>query len=163
MTVRSILIYPASLATYEESWISGHPKCPFCMPVAPKRDLMWYEILGPSFLSSLRTFYVKMAISEGGGVCISLNVIWPISDFYFSSYGHIVHKIWSIFDEFSRYLEEKKWIFIFSVFIRFRTFLGPDIKKDMQTFPPLRRNHLYIKEGECAESNEKPCIRFFRF
>ena len=32
----------------------------------------------------------------------------------------------------------------------------------MQT-PPLRKGHLYIKNLECAESNEKSCAIFFRF
>ena len=36
--------------------------------------------------------------------------------------------------------------------------------KEAYADPPLLRSgHLYIKYGECAESNEKSYIRFFRF
>ena len=34
--------------------------------------------------------------------------------------------------------------------------------KDMQT-PPLRSGHIYMKDARNAASNEKSCIRFFRF
>ena len=59
---------PANLTTFEESWIFGRPKRPFWTAAAPKPDMMWYEILCPPFsYSTLRIFYVEMAISEWGG------------------------------------------------------------------------------------------------
>ena len=45
------------MATFEESWIFRHPKRPFWIPAAPKRDMMWYEILRPSFFRTLRIIY----------------------------------------------------------------------------------------------------------
>ena len=36
-------------------------------------------------------------------------------------------------------------------------------KKDMQTPPPLRSGHLYIKDAQFAETNEISCIRFLVF
>ena len=38
MNVRSLPIYPANLATFEEGYIFVRPKCPFWMSVTPKRD-----------------------------------------------------------------------------------------------------------------------------
>ena len=41
---------------------------------------------------------------------------------------------------------------------------GPVPSKDMQTPPPLLRSgHLCIKDAQSAETDEKLCIRFFRF
>ena len=85
-------MYLVNFATFEESWILGHRKRPLWTPatgvqkgrfrrpkiqLAPKRDMMWYEISRSSFFSSLRIFYIEMAISEEcwggrGGVDISL-------------------------------------------------------------------------------------------
>ena len=63
MSARSIPIYPANLVTSEESWIFGHPKRPFWTPVAPKRDMMWYEVLRPSFfLAHCKSFTVDEII-----------------------------------------------------------------------------------------------------
>ena len=51
---------------------------------------------------------------------------------------------------------------LYRVFLQKR--LGFFPIKDMQTPPsPLRSGHLYIKDGKCAESNEKSYIRIFRF
>ena len=48
MSAKSIPIYPANLATFEESWIFGAQNAPF---ERPKRQthMMWYKILSPSF------------------------------------------------------------------------------------------------------------------
>ena len=46
-SVRSIPIDPSNVATYEESLIFGCPNRPFWTPAAPKRDMMWHEILRP--------------------------------------------------------------------------------------------------------------------
>ena len=59
MSVRLLPIYPANLATFEESWIFGRSEAHFEQP--PKRDMIWYEILRPSFFFTLRIFYVTMA------------------------------------------------------------------------------------------------------
>ena len=40
MSDRSILIYPANLATFVEKLIFERPKRPFCKPVAPKCDTL---------------------------------------------------------------------------------------------------------------------------
>ena len=40
MSVRSISIFPANLATFKENEIFGYPKRPFWMTVAPKYDMM---------------------------------------------------------------------------------------------------------------------------
>ena len=68
MNVRWILIYRANLATFEESLIFGRPKRLLSTPTAPKHDMKFYAY---HFFSTLRNFYVKMAIFEGG-VYISL-------------------------------------------------------------------------------------------
>ena len=44
MSVRWIPIYAVNLDNFEESWIFGYLKRPFWTPVAPKRDMMWYDI-----------------------------------------------------------------------------------------------------------------------
>ena len=36
---QSIPIYPANLATFENSWIFERPKCPFWTATAPRRDM----------------------------------------------------------------------------------------------------------------------------
>ena len=43
--------------------------------------------------------------------------------------------------------------------------LGPVTKKDMQTPVPLllRSGHLYVKDAQCAETNEKSFFRFSVF
>ena len=51
MIVRSIAIYPVDLATFEDSWIFERQKPPFWTAVAPKRDMMWYEILQAALLN----------------------------------------------------------------------------------------------------------------
>ena len=56
MSVRQISIYPANLASFEESWIFGHLKRPFWTPVASTRDMMCIEILRPSLKKLVRGF-----------------------------------------------------------------------------------------------------------
>ena len=68
MSIRSIPIFPANLATYEENLSFRAPKTPLLD--AQTR----YDVIG-SFqhifsFSTLRIFYVKMANSEGGGLHI---------------------------------------------------------------------------------------------
>ena len=64
MSVRSIPIFPAHLATFEESWIFGHPKRPFWTPAAPKCDMIGTKWnFRHNFFTTLRIFYVKMATS----------------------------------------------------------------------------------------------------
>ena len=53
MSVSSIPIYPAYFITHRKSWIFWRPKCPFWTPAALKRDMMWYEILRPSFFQHI--------------------------------------------------------------------------------------------------------------
>ena len=67
---RSIPIYPANLAIFKESGIFGFTKRFFWTPEVPKRDMIW-NFTAIFIFSTLRIFYVKMAISKGG-VCISL-------------------------------------------------------------------------------------------
>ena len=45
MSTRSIPIYPANLATFEESWILGRPKRPFWMATAPKREWNFMSVI----------------------------------------------------------------------------------------------------------------------
>ena len=63
MSVGSIPIYPANLATIDKNLMFWCPKRPFW---TPKRDMMRYE-MPITFFSTLRIFYVKMATSEMGG------------------------------------------------------------------------------------------------
>ena len=57
---------------------------------------------------------------------------------------------------------EKNLVIRFEVMDLWVWIVVPVTKKDMQTArPPLRSGHLYIKDAECAESNEK--IKFFWF
>ena len=49
MSAKSIPIYSANLDTFEESWVFGCPKRLIWTLAAPKQDMMWYEILRPSF------------------------------------------------------------------------------------------------------------------
>ena len=82
MSVRSISIYPANFATFKESWIFGCPKRPFRTPVAPKRDVMWYEILPPSLFSAhyasliLRWLLLR---GRGGLHILSCDQAWTFS------------------------------------------------------------------------------------
>ena len=49
MSAMSIPIPPVNLVTVEEILIFVCPKRPLWMPVAPNRDVMWYEVLRLSF------------------------------------------------------------------------------------------------------------------
>ena len=67
MSARSIPIYPANLATFEESWIFGAPFGLIWAPAAPKTQYdVIYNFMAIIFFSLLRIFYDKMATSEGG-------------------------------------------------------------------------------------------------
>ena len=59
MSVRSIPIYIANLATFEENWILG---VPFGRPYA--YDVWNFTLI--IYFSTLRIFYVEMASSDGG-------------------------------------------------------------------------------------------------
>ena len=75
MSAKLIQIYPANLATFEESTIFGASFRRVWAPMAPKRDMMLYEIVRPSLFSAQRIFYVKRATSEGGGKGGGLHVL----------------------------------------------------------------------------------------
>ena len=64
MSIKSAL---QILSLFKKVEFLGTEKRPFWTPVAPKRDMMWNEILRPLSFSTLRIFYVKMATTEGGG------------------------------------------------------------------------------------------------
>ena len=77
-----------------------------------------------------------------------------------SQFHLLMHAIWIIntnklsgHDLFIALIFSSPKLFIFGCFPT----------KDMQTPPPLRSGHLFIKDGECAESNEESYFRFFRF
>ena len=73
LSARSIPIYNANFATFEESWNFRCTKRPFLTAVAAKHDMIWYEISRPSFFYPIA--HLKMATSEpGGGLCISFIV-----------------------------------------------------------------------------------------
>ena len=69
MSVRWILIYPANLATFEESWIFRRAKRLFWTPVAPKCDMKFTPI---TFFYAHLDGSSQMATSERGVVCISV-------------------------------------------------------------------------------------------
>ena len=69
MSVRSILIYPANLAIFEQNRIFGRPKGLSWTSVEPKRDVMGYEILRPSFsLAHCAPFMSRWPLLRGGGL-----------------------------------------------------------------------------------------------
>ena len=68
MSVGSIPIYPANLATSEENWIFRRPKRPQrpnARSAQTRYDVIW-NFTPIYILSTLRIFYVKMAISIWG-------------------------------------------------------------------------------------------------
>ena len=55
------------LTTFEEDLIFRQQKRPFCTPVAPKRDMMWYNILRPSLSSAhCASFMLRWSLLRGG-------------------------------------------------------------------------------------------------
>ena len=81
MSTRSIPIYPVNLATFEENWIFGHPERPFWAPMAPKRDVMCYEILYPSFfLAHCASLISRWPLLSGRWVCISVVGTVPVNN-----------------------------------------------------------------------------------
>ena len=73
MSVRSIQIYPADLATFDENWIFGHTKLPFWTHVALKRDMMWCEILRSSLFSAHCTSFMwRLPLLRRGGQHINI-------------------------------------------------------------------------------------------
>ena len=94
MSVTSILIYPANLSTFEGSWLFEHPKRRFWTPTAPKRNMIWYEILCPSlFLAHCASFMSDDNFWKGEGLqlCISVVGKQPLYlFFYFIIYWLII-------------------------------------------------------------------------
>ena len=85
MSVRYIPIYPANLATFQESWIFGAPKGDMKY-LCPTYLLGQFIYFMPNiYFSTLRIFYVEMATSEGGGGGLH-NRSWETTKlkFYFS-------------------------------------------------------------------------------
>ena len=71
MSVRSIPIYPANLATFEESWIFGRPKQHLLDARGTQTRLMWYQILRSSFcLAHCASFMSRWSLLRGGGLHI---------------------------------------------------------------------------------------------
>ena len=66
MSARSIQIYPANFATFEESLIFGRTKRPFWTAVAAKRN-MWYEISHQSFFLLIAHLFCQDGNFWGGG------------------------------------------------------------------------------------------------
>ena len=65
-----------------KNWFFWHPKWPLWTPIAPKRVMMWYEIVRPScFLGHCASFMSRWLLLRegGGGVCISYIGIQPNS------------------------------------------------------------------------------------
>ena len=82
MSVRLNPIYPANLTIFEEIWIFGRPKRPFWTPAAPKRDMMWYEILQPIISSLIRhipAFLVMLWMFKKVGSLLSHQQLWFIA------------------------------------------------------------------------------------
>ena len=94
MSARTISIYPAYWATFEESWILG---APFKWP---KRDMMWYEIWRPSFfLPHYPTFMSRWPLLRvGGSVCL----------FCFGPYRNITEKRLTIVNPFFCYVSVRR-------------------------------------------------------
>ena len=91
MIVRLIPVYPANLATYEESWIFGRPKRAFWTPVAPKRDVIRYEILHPSFFSAhCASLMPRGPLLRGEG---GLHILSCAKNVYFFLDGRVFHTL----------------------------------------------------------------------
>ena len=82
MSARSIPIFPANLATFEFFLIFGVPFVHLWTPVVPKRDIMWCEILQPSFfLAHCASFMSRWSLLGGRSLQIrSWETIHVVND-----------------------------------------------------------------------------------
>ena len=93
MSARSIPNYPANLTILAGSWIFGCPKRLLWSAAAPKRDMMWHEILRPSFFLAYCASFMSRWLLLGGKV--GLYIRSDLDYGYNCDLESIIFLIWS--------------------------------------------------------------------